>query len=69
MSSLNLKGFSFKPLARLALVAGLSLGLSAARELMRAHGGELTLEAAPGIGARTWLTLPRMRVLEDQAVA
>jgi LPS-assembly lipoprotein len=29
MSSLNLKGFSLKPLARLALVAGLSLGLSA----------------------------------------
>jgi len=48
---------------------GLSLGLSAARELMRAHGGELTLEAAPGIGARTWLTLPRGRVLEDQAAA
>ncbi|SHI35368.1 Histidine kinase-, DNA gyrase B-, and HSP90-like ATPase [Roseomonas rosea] len=47
---------------------GLSLGLSAARELMRAHGGELTLEAAPGIGARTWLTLPRARVLEDQLV-
>ncbi|MBP0491444.1 sensor histidine kinase [Pararoseomonas indoligenes] len=45
---------------------GLSLGLSAARELMRAHGGELTLEATPGIGARTWLTLPRARVLEDQ---
>ncbi|WP_338661486.1 ATP-binding protein [Pararoseomonas sp. SCSIO 73927] len=48
---------------------GLSLGLSAARELMRAHGGELTLEAAPGIGARTWLTLPRARVLEDGAAA
>ncbi|MCR0982893.1 sensor histidine kinase [Roseomonas populi] len=48
---------------------GLSLGLSAARELMRAHGGELTLEAAPGIGARTWLTLPRARVLEGQAAA
>jgi len=48
---------------------GLSLGLAAAREMMRAHGGELTLEAAPGIGARTWLTLPRGRVLEDQAVA
>ncbi|TPG53355.1 sensor histidine kinase [Roseomonas nepalensis] len=46
---------------------GLSLGLAAARELMRAHGGELTLETAPGIGARTWLTLPRARVLEDQA--
>jgi signal transduction histidine kinase len=48
---------------------GLSLGLSAARELMRAHGGELTLESVPGIGARTWLTLPRTRVLEDQLAA
>jgi signal transduction histidine kinase len=48
---------------------GLSLGLSAARELMRAHGGELTLESVPGIGARTWLTLPRARVLEDQLAA
>jgi len=46
---------------------GLTLGLSAARALMRAHGGELTLETASGIGARTWLTLPRARVLEDQA--
>ena len=48
---------------------GLSLGLAAARELMRAHGGELTLEATPGIGARTWLTLPRARVLEDPVPA
>ena len=48
---------------------GLSLGLAAARELMRAHGGELTLEATPGIGARTWLTLPRGRVLEDPVAA
>ena len=45
---------------------GLTLGLSAARELMRAHGGELTLEVAAGIGARAWLTLPRARVMEDQ---
>ena len=34
--------------------------------LMRAHGGELTLEVAAGIGARAWLTLPRARVMEDQ---
>jgi len=48
---------------------GMSLGLSSARELMRAHGGDLTLESAPGIGARTWLTLPRRRVLEGQAAS
>jgi signal transduction histidine kinase len=35
-----------------------------AHDLLRAHGGDLTIEAVPGIGARAWLTLPRARVLE-----
>lgn len=43
---------------------GLGLGLVVAHDLMRAHGGDLTIEAVPGIGARAWLTLPRSRVLE-----
>jgi signal transduction histidine kinase len=43
---------------------GLDLGLSLARSLAAAHGGDIRLEAAPGIGARAWLTLPRTRVLE-----
>jgi signal transduction histidine kinase len=43
---------------------GLGLGLVVARDLLRAHGGDLTLEAVPGIGARAWLTLPRERVVE-----
>lgn len=43
---------------------GLGLGLVVAHDLMRAHGGDLTVEAVPGIGARAWLTLPRSRVLE-----
>ncbi|WP_237216761.1 sensor histidine kinase [Falsiroseomonas oryziterrae] len=43
---------------------GLDLGLSLARSLAVAHGGDIRLESAPGIGARAWLTLPRRRLLE-----
>jgi len=42
---------------------GMGLGLVVARDLLRAHGGDLTVEAVPGIGARAWLTLPRARVV------
>lgn len=49
---------------------GLSFGLSLARSLLRAHGGELVIEAAPGIGARAFLSLPPERVAAlDQAMA
>lgn len=43
---------------------GLDLGLSLARSLAAAHGGDVRLETAPGIGARAWLTLPRSRLME-----
>ncbi len=43
---------------------GLDLGLSLAHSLAAAHGGDIRLESAPGIGARAWLTLPRKRLLE-----
>jgi signal transduction histidine kinase len=43
---------------------GLDLGLSLARSLAAAHGGDIRLESTPGIGARAWLTLPRARLLE-----
>lgn len=43
---------------------GLDLGLSLARSLAAAHGGDIRLESTPGIGARAWLTLPRNRLLE-----
>lgn len=46
---------------------GLPLGLSVARDLLRAHGGDLTVEAAEGIGSRCWLWLPRHRVLAPAA--
>jgi signal transduction histidine kinase len=42
---------------------GLVLGLSLARTLLRAHGGELVMEAAPGVGARAFLSLPADRVV------
>jgi signal transduction histidine kinase len=40
---------------------GMGLGLAVARTLLQAHGGGLVLEAAPGIGARASLILPRTR--------
>lgn len=43
---------------------GLDLGLTLARSLAAAHGGEIRLESAPGIGARAWLTLPRSRLMD-----
>jgi signal transduction histidine kinase len=46
---------------------GTGLGLVVARDLLRAHGGDLTVEAVPGIGARAWLTLPRGRVVAPEA--
>jgi len=42
---------------------GLVLGLSLARALLRAHGGDLVMEAAPGVGARAFLSLPADRVV------
>ncbi|WP_203074678.1 ATP-binding protein [Falsiroseomonas ponticola] len=48
----------------LAGTRGLDLGLTLARSLAAAHGGDIRLESAPGIGARAWLTLPRERLLE-----
>lgn len=42
---------------------GLSFGLAVARSLVEAHGGELRLEAQPGVGARAWLVFPRARLV------
>lgn len=46
-----------------ARTRGLGFGLSVARALLEAHGGTLRVEALQGVGARTWLTLPRERLL------
>jgi signal transduction histidine kinase len=45
-------------------VTTLGVGLHHARSLAAAQGGDVRLEATPGIGARAWLTLPRDRVVE-----
>lgn len=47
---------------------GVSFGLSLARKLLHAHGGDLVFESAAGIGTRAWLTLPEDRVLLPQPV-
>ncbi|MBY0336565.1 MAG: ATP-binding protein [Acetobacteraceae bacterium] len=41
---------------------GLGFGLAVARDLLRAHGGELAMEAVRGVGARAYLILPPGRV-------
>jgi signal transduction histidine kinase/HAMP domain-containing protein len=38
---------------------GAGLGLFIAREVVRAHGGEIGVEDEPGGGARFWFTVPR----------
>ncbi len=46
-----------------ARTRGLGFGLAVARALLEAHGGSLRIEALQGVGARTWLTLPRERLI------
>jgi PAS domain S-box-containing protein len=45
---------------------GVGLGLSIARHLARAHGGELEIDGAPRRGTTVRLTLPRWRVSKTQ---
>jgi signal transduction histidine kinase len=42
-----------------ALPGGAGIGLSIARDVVRAHGGEIGVEGEPGSGATFWFTLPR----------
>jgi len=47
---------------RPARTRGMGFGLAVARDLIRAHGGDLLMEAAPGVGARAFLSLPAGRI-------
>jgi signal transduction histidine kinase len=38
---------------------GVGLGLSIAKGIVEAHGGEIGVDVAPAKGARFWFTLPR----------
>lgn len=40
---------------------GAGLGLSIAQEIVRAHGGEIGVDSAPGKGSRFWFTVPAAR--------
>src|SRR5665213_94541 len=45
--------------SRTKKTGGYGLGLSLCREIMRAHGGEITLESQPGKGTRVVLEFPK----------
>jgi hypothetical protein len=53
----------FDPIARAesenAIFAGLGLGLFIVREVVDAHGGQVTVEAAPGDGTTFVVVMPR----------
>src|SRR5687767_14711435 len=48
----------FQRFARGKESKGLGLGLYFAREIVRAHGGDVAVESSPGMGARFTLVLP-----------
>lgn len=48
---------------------GLGLGLTICRAIVRAQGGEITVESAPGRGTSVHFTLPKARQLAEEAEA
>jgi signal transduction histidine kinase len=59
---MGLAAEDLSPSAEAGRERGLGLGLALARSLLRAHGGDLAMEAAPGVGSRAYLTLPSARL-------
>jgi signal transduction histidine kinase len=60
----------FRPFFGSARPGGSGLGLAIARELVRAHGGELTLASSTGAGTVFHLTLPALparKISREQA--
>lgn len=47
--------------------AGTGIGLSIAREIVRAHGGRMGVRSAPGEGSLFWFELPRARAASRDA--
>lgn len=48
---------------------GLGLGLTICRAIVRAQGGDITIESAPGAGTSVHFTLPKARQLTEEAGA
>jgi signal transduction histidine kinase len=51
------RGRAFEPYYRGA-GGGAGLGLTIARAIVEAHGGQMGIESSPGRGSRVWFTLP-----------
>ncbi len=66
----DLRARVFDPFERGATaraLGGLGLGLFIVRQIVDTHGGEVTVEDAPGRGARFVVRLPRLEVVADTA--